>query len=119
MKFVEDKLQLRFKTWCRWTNSITAYDMERRSRGQKVQLEVKGLSAEGNVELHRQRSHKAAANSRTELLPLRRFRHFLTWPAVCIWSRRPVPGGRSRQAHKSNRRFGNVNAIGRLDSASD
>lgn len=52
MKFVEDKLGARFKNMVPVDKLNHGYDMEaEEATGQKVHLEVKGLSAEGNVEL--------------------------------------------------------------------
>lgn len=52
MKFVEDKLASRFKNIVTVDKLNLGYDMEAEdSAGQKVHLEVKGLTSEGNVEL--------------------------------------------------------------------
>ncbi len=51
-KFVEDKLAARFKNFVPVDRLNLGYDMEAENGdGQKVRLEVKGLTSEGNVEL--------------------------------------------------------------------
>ena len=66
MKFVEDKLAPRFKNMVPVDKLNHGYDVEAEDTGgQKVHLEVKGLSAEGNVELTGNEAKAAKAHGQS------------------------------------------------------
>ncbi len=66
MKFTEDKLASRFKNMVPVDKLNHGYDMEAEdSSGQKVHIEIKGLSAEGNVELTGNEAKAAKAHGQS------------------------------------------------------
>jgi len=111
----EDKLATRFKNMVPVDKLNHGYDMEaEEADGQKVHLEVKGLSAEGNVELTGNEATAARIHGQSFYLCV--VSGIPDMPR-CIWCATRT-GWEIKTSSQSKSQIGNVNAS-TADSASD